>query len=396
MQGWWCVCAAPAGCAVSRCGAVLFVLPVFGSCVQVRPVPLEIRIQGFDVSHLGARLLAMARPTYGAMANLCSPGNQGVVFVPTRKQAQLTAIDMVAFAGADARPDSFLHAGPGTGESIVAALTAAGINDPALLHCASFGVAYYHEAMTAAEKGAIEALYKDGLISVVVATVALAWGFPLTAAVVVIMDTQQYDGREHRYVGYPIADMLQMMGRASRPGAASGTCVILCHSSRCVTTRFIRPSPPATTTTTTTTACLPRTACVCGVGVVESSPNRVPPRGWLSRSLLPLRLPVCFHLRRKEYFKRFLYDPLPVESHLDRVLADHLNAEIVTRNVTSKQDAVDYLTWTFFYRRLPKNPNYYNLQGVTKAHLSDFLSELVETTLQGVCWGFVGRPLWWW
>ncbi len=31
---------------------------------------------------------------------------------------------------------------------------------------------------------------------------------------------------------YPIADMLQLMGRASRPGASSGTCVILCHSAR--------------------------------------------------------------------------------------------------------------------------------------------------------------------
>ncbi len=79
-------------------------------------MPLEIRIQGFDVSHLGARLLAMARPAYGAISNLCSPGNPGIVFVPTRKQAQLTAIDMVSFAGADARADSFLHAGPGSGE----------------------------------------------------------------------------------------------------------------------------------------------------------------------------------------------------------------------------------------------------------------------------------------
>jgi len=84
---------------------------------------------------------------------------------------------------------------------------------------------------------------------------------------------------------------------------------------------------------------------------------------------------------KKEFFKKFLFEPLPVESHLEWALHDHFNAEVVTKTIENKQDAVDYLTWTFLYRRMTQNPNYYNLQGTTHRHLSDNLSELVETTL---------------
>ena len=41
-----------------------------------------------------------------------------------------------------------------------------------------------------------------------------------------------------------------------------------------------------------------------------------------------------------------------------QVLADHLNAEFIAGTIISKQDAIDYITWTYFFRRLMVNPRY--------------------------------------
>ena len=46
-----------------------------------------------------------------------------------------------------------------------------------------------------------------------------------------------------------------------------------------------------------------------------------------------------------------------------QVLADHLNAEIVAGTITTKQDAMDYVTWTYFFRRLIMNARYVVING---------------------------------
>ena len=65
---------------------------------------------------------------------------------------------------------------------------------------------------------------------------SLAYGLTETAHLTVIMDTVRYDGREHRYVDYPIADLLQMMGRSTTASAVKSTqptvCVLLCPASK--------------------------------------------------------------------------------------------------------------------------------------------------------------------
>ncbi|XP_066277510.1 U5 small nuclear ribonucleoprotein 200 kDa helicase-like [Branchiostoma lanceolatum] len=277
---------------------------------NVRPVPLELHIQGFNITHTPSRLIAMSKPAYHAILKH-STKKPVIIFVPSRKQARITAIDILTFAAADQQPQRFLHC---TEDDLGPHLSK--VSDATLKETLVNGVAYMHEGLTDIEKKIVQQLFDAGAIQVVVASRNLCWAISMQAHLVVVMDTQFYNGKIHAYVDYPVTDVLQMVGRANRPLTdEDGKCVIMCPASK------------------------------------------------------------------KDFFKKFLYEPLPVESHLDHCMHDHFNAEIVTKTIENKQDAVDYLTWTFLYRRMTQNPNYYNLQGVSHRHLSDHLSEVVELTL---------------
>ncbi|ESO12122.1 hypothetical protein HELRODRAFT_62279, partial [Helobdella robusta] len=93
---------------------------------------------------------------------------------------------------------------------------------------------------------------------------------------------------------------------------------------------------------------------------------------------------ILVHDVKKHFYKKFLYEPFPVESSLLDVLTDHLNAEIVAESICSKQDAIDYITWTYFFRRLIINPSYYNLESVTPEKINKYLSALVQKSLNSL------------
>ncbi|XP_035527998.1 activating signal cointegrator 1 complex subunit 3 [Morone saxatilis] len=91
---------------------------------------------------------------------------------------------------------------------------------------------------------------------------------------------------------------------------------------------------------------------------------------------------ILVHDIKKDFYKKFLYEPFPVESSLLDVLSDHLNAEIAAGTIASKQDAMDYITWTYFFRRLVMNPSYYSLEDISHESINKYLSNLVERSLR--------------
>jgi pre-mRNA-splicing helicase BRR2 len=62
-------------------------------------------MQGFNISHNASRVIAMAKPSYQAILRL-SPRSPVIVFVPSRKQTRLTAIDILTYTAAEIRPET--------------------------------------------------------------------------------------------------------------------------------------------------------------------------------------------------------------------------------------------------------------------------------------------------
>ncbi|TIB36491.1 hypothetical protein E3P84_00909 [Wallemia ichthyophaga] len=283
---------------------------IFNFSPSSRPLPMEVHLQNYSTPHFPSLMLSMAKPAYLSITEWAA-SKSVIAFVPSRKQCYLTSQDILTYCQADGSDRRFLNIELSELEPHLEH-----VQDEELKEVLKYGIAYYHEGLSKQDKVIVETLYNANAIQLVIASRDVAWSIPMRCFMVIIMGVQAFDGREHRYVDYPVTDILQMIGRASRPAQDSTSkCVFMCQSSR------------------------------------------------------------------KDYFKKFLAEPLPVESHLKYVLPDHFNAEIVTKTIENKQDAIDYLTWTYFYRRMQSNPNFYELSGTSHAHLSDSLSELVEDTL---------------
>ena len=145
------------------------------------------------MTHNASRIVSMAKPTYNSILKH-SPHKPVIVFVPSRKQTRLTAIDLLTYAAADNQPDRFLHAEPD-----VIATFLDKISDKTLRETLSQGVAYMHEGLTPQDKRLVESLFDSGAVQVVVVGRALAWSLTLSAHLVIVMDTQFYNGKLHAH-----------------------------------------------------------------------------------------------------------------------------------------------------------------------------------------------------
>ena len=249
---------------------------------SVRPVPLEVHIAGYPGKHYCPRMATMNRPTYLAIMEH-SRHQPALVFVSSRRQTRLTALDLISFSAAADHtptfdhPQQFLHMPQEELDMVLSK-----VHDSNLKHTLAYGIGLHHAGLNQNDKTVCEELFAYNKIQVLVSTSTLAWGVNLPAHLVVVKGTEFFDAKTKRYVDYPITDVLQMMGRAGRPQFdVQGKAVILVQDIK------------------------------------------------------------------KEFYKKFVYEPFPVESSLPDQLHNHFTAEVVSGTIASKQDAIDYLTWTY-------------------------------------------------
>ncbi|XP_071445378.1 activating signal cointegrator 1 complex subunit 3 [Hetaerina americana] len=280
---------------------------------SVRPVPLEVHISGFPGKHYCPRMATMNRPAFQAIRQH-SPGRPTLIFVSSRRQTRLTALDLISCLAGEENPKQWLHCAESEIETISATVA-----DPNLRLTLAFGIGLHHAGLTEHDRRTVERLFSDEKIQVLIATATLAWGVNLPAHLVIIKGTEYYDGKTNRYADMPVTDVLQMMGRAGRPQFdKNGIAVVFVHDAK------------------------------------------------------------------KDFYKKFLYEPFPVESGLHKSLPDHVGAEVVGGIIKTKQEALDYLTWTYFFRRLMRNPVYYGLGSLEPADINYYLSSLVEETVSAL------------
>ncbi|POM85354.1 Sec63 Brl domain protein [Cryptosporidium meleagridis] len=225
-----------------------------------------------------------------------SPKKPVIIFVASRRQTRITAMSLSRMCYCEGQPNRFIN----TEQKDSLGLSLAGsiqmAKDKSLKQTLESGIGIHHAGLSESDRKLVESLFLNGIIQIVVATSTLAWGVNFPAHFAIIKGTEYFDAKLGQYIDYPITDVLQMVGRSGRPQYDS-------NSVACIMT-------------------------------LEA---------------------------KKSYYKRFLYDSLPLESCFGvSPLIEIFNAEVSSLSIKSIQDAICFLSNSFFFKRVVINPAFYD------------------------------------
>lgn len=289
-----------------------------------RDQSLSVHTQTFTIPQSAALFKAMAKPAHAAIQSI--PGGSAIVFVPSKGQCRMVALDRITRCTLDTEaeggylpldvPQEYL-------ESITARL-----QDRSLGDFVAKGVGIFHEGISRPDRTLILELYVEGIVRVLLVPREACWTLPVRARVVVVMGTQYYhlerDGADRQLRDYDLQELVRMQGRAVSHGE-TGRFFLFCQAEDKDTyNRFLEDGLPLESRLSTSD----------GQQVGEGD--------------------------KADELKRWY------------------RQQRGNGAIRNKLDAVQALSFTFLARRLVTNPAYYDAEGTKNEALSRLVDRLEE------------------
>jgi replicative superfamily II helicase len=205
------------------------------------------------------------------------------------------------------------------------------LDDDTLRQSVLDGVGFHHAGLSRSDRNLVEEWFREGRLKLLFSTSTLAWGVNLPARCVVIRDTTYHDPLEGEVQMSPL-DVLQMLGRAGRPGYDDrGYAWVICDGSSADTYRQL----------------------LADGKTIES------------------------RLADRNGTDRGGNGQTGAEGPAATDLAVHLNAEIALGTVKDVDDAMDWLETTYYYVRAQRASAYASGSAL-RARVSETLEWLVD------------------
>lgn len=267
-----------------------------------RPVPLEQHFLG--IKGKAGSLTAkknLDEVTFEKVFELVREGHQVMVFVHARKETVKSALALKEAATKDESLELFSCMDHPQFQFFRKEIGGSRNREMKQLFDDGFGI--HHAGMLRSDRNMMEKMFEARAIKVLCCTATLAWGVNLPAHAVIIKGTQVYDSNRGSFVDLSVLDVLQIFGRAGRPGMESS-----------------------------------------GVGYI------------------------CTGEEKLDHYLNVITSQHPIESKLVSGIVDSLNAEIALGTVSTLQEAVSWLGYTYLFVRMRRNPIHY---GITRETITD-------------------------
>ncbi|XP_049816941.1 probable ATP-dependent DNA helicase HFM1 [Aethina tumida] len=186
---------------------------------DMRPVPLKKLIFGYNFDSQNKTWFKFDLSLNYKLHNLLlqySDGKPTLIFCSTRKSVEMTARHI--------KQNLTINLNPSQKEKLLQASKL--IQDSNAKQTLIHGVGYHHAGLLPETKRAIEDLFRNCDLPILVTTSTLAMGVNLPAHLVIVKSTKCYTSRG--YEDYPETVIMQMIGRAGRPQFdTSATAIIM-------------------------------------------------------------------------------------------------------------------------------------------------------------------------